>query len=52
MLSSLSTCSWFSTTATDNAGVIQNIGHLVCNRVLIDRHRNGAKAICAAVKVQ
>ena len=41
----LSTCSWSSTTAIVDLGMVEHIGHLVGDRVGIDRHRNGAERL-------
>ena len=41
----LSTCSWSSTTAKRHVGVFEHVGHLVGDRVGIDRHRHGAERL-------
>ena len=43
--SSLSTCSWFSATAKRALGMVDDVGHLLGHRVLVDRHRHAAQRL-------
>ena len=45
MESSLSTCSWSCTTAMRDLGMREHVGHLVGDRVGVDRHRHGAEPL-------
>ena len=42
---SLSVCSWSSTMANRDLRVLERIDQFICNRILIERHRNAAQAL-------